>query len=105
MFPPLLVRRRGTTLLTETRAEETTEWTGLRREVAAEDAACIVVMMQLGAEDAMGAEESHITFCGEQHPEKRRREVYPEIGPEMRGERGGEAARRIHAHTGERGLY
>ena len=75
------------------------EWARLRREIAAEDAAGIIVMMEFCAEDAMDSEESNIAFCGEQHSEQRCSEVYPEIGPEMGGECRGEAASRIHAHA------
>jgi hypothetical protein len=69
MIPRLLVRRRGTTLLTQTCADEMVEWTGLRHEVAAEDAARIIVMMELRAKDPASARESHIAFRSEQHPE------------------------------------
>src|ERR1043165_582540 len=101
MFPRLLLRREGPTLLTERCVNERIERTGLRHEVAAEDAVRVIVMMELRTEDAMGAGNSHIAFRSEQHPKQRRGEIHPEISPEMRRKRGGEAARRIHAHAGD----
>ena len=69
------------------------------RLIFAEDAAVIVLMMQLCACDTVF--QRAINSRGRQHANRGREKIDPERTPEMRQERAAERARGIHAHAGE----
>src|SRR5262249_11266048 len=74
------------------------------RYIAVKNAAFTIVMMKFGTEHTMQPAQSGIDLRGEEHAKRWRKEVDPECGPIACGEGGAKRARRIHAHSRDRGF-
>src|SRR6266404_4983719 len=72
------------------------------REVASKDAAFVVAVMQLGAEDFLCAMTPQVKLGRKQHPQRRSCEIDPKARPHVRGYCRAERARRVHAHSRQR---
>ena len=74
--------------------------TWLRFKVASEDAATVVVVMELGARHCLTTFDSFVNFGRQKHSQGWGREIDPERCPELRPKRRAKRSGRIHAHAG-----
>ena|SRR2546425_10951180 len=70
-------------------------------KVASEDAARVVVVMELGARDDPSSLDLLVDLCSQEHSQWRRREIDPERRELMRAKCRAKCARRVHAHAGK----